>query len=132
MTGKHVLPSSETEKQNRYMQTVRAWNDRYAAETEVRRRAYVLTFGCQQNEADSEKISGMLEAMGYELTGDETEASFIAVNTCAVREHAEKRALSFIGQYKHLKARNPELIIAVAGCMVAQEHRLNDIKNKYP
>ena len=96
------------------------------------RRAYVLTFGCQQNEADSEKLAGMAKEMGYEMTDLPETADLIVVNTCAIREHAEQKALSTIGQFKHLKAKNPNLVIAVCGCMVAQEHRQNDIKFKYP
>lgn len=95
-------------------------------------RAYILTFGCQQNEADSEKLSGMAEAMGYEVVDNPDDADLIVVNTCAIREHAEQKALSTIGQFKHLKNKKPSLVIAVCGCMVAQEHRQNDIKFKYP
>ncbi|MBR2353691.1 MAG: tRNA (N6-isopentenyl adenosine(37)-C2)-methylthiotransferase MiaB [Clostridia bacterium] len=95
-------------------------------------RAYMLTLGCQQNEADSEKLCGMAEAMGYEITDKPELASLIMVNTCAIREHAEKRALSLVGQYKHLKAKNPDLIIVVCGCMVVQEHRIEEIKHRYP
>ncbi len=95
-------------------------------------RAVVRTFGCQQNEADSEKLAGMAEAMGYEIVDDEAEADLIVVNTCAIREHAELKVLSITGQFKHLKAANPALIIAICGCMVSQEHRLDDIKNRYP
>lgn len=95
-------------------------------------RAYILTFGCQQNEADSEKLSGMAEAMGYETVDKPDDADLIVVNTCAIREHAEQKALSTIGQFKHLKNKKPSLVIAVCGCMVAQEHRQNDIKFKYP
>ena len=95
-------------------------------------RAYILTFGCQQNEADSEKLSGMVEAMGYETVDKPDDADLIVVNTCAIREHAEQKALSTIGQFKHLKNKKPSLVIAVCGCMVAQEHRQNDIKFKYP
>ncbi len=95
-------------------------------------KCYVQTFGCQQNEADSERIAGMAVEMGYSLTKDPNEADLIVVNTCAVREHAEKKALSLIGQYKHCKAKNPALVIAVCGCMPSQEHRANDIKHKYP
>lgn len=94
--------------------------------------AFVLTFGCQQNEADSEKLMGMALDMGYEKTENPEEAELILVNTCAIREHAEQKALSIIGQYKHLKAQNPELVIGVCGCMVSQEHRVNDIKFRYP
>ena len=95
-------------------------------------RAYILTFGCQQNEADSEKLSGMAEAMGYETVDKPDDADLIVVNTCAIREHAEQKALSTIGQFKHLKNKKPSLVIAVCGCMVAQGHRQNDIKFKYP
>ena len=95
-------------------------------------KAYVLTFGCQQNEADSERYAGMACSMGYDLTDTPDNASLIIVNTCAIREHAEKKTLSIIGQYKHLKNKNPELIIAVGGCMVTQEHRQKEIKSSYP
>ena len=96
------------------------------------KKAFVLTFGCQQNEADSEKLLGMAVSMGYSKTDSPENADLIVVNTCAIREHAEQKALSIIGQFKHLKEKNPELVIAVCGCMVAQEHRQNDIKFKYP
>lgn len=93
---------------------------------------YIETFGCQQNEADSELIYGMSEDMMYRKTEDSSKADLIIVNTCAVREHAELKALSITGQFKHLKEKNPSLVIGVCGCMVSQEHRKEDIKNKYP
>ncbi|MBO5374080.1 MAG: tRNA (N6-isopentenyl adenosine(37)-C2)-methylthiotransferase MiaB [Clostridia bacterium] len=93
--------------------------------------AFVITLGCQQNEADSERIRGVLRSLGYTITQDETIADIIIVNTCAIREHAEKRALSIIGRYKHNKTRNPDTIIGVCGCMPAQEHRLNQLKHSY-
>lgn len=95
-------------------------------------KCFVQTFGCQQNEADSERIAGMAVEMGYSLINDPNDADLIVVNTCAIREHAEKKALSLIGQYKHCKVKNPELVIAVCGCMPSQEHRADDIKHKYP
>lgn len=95
-------------------------------------KACVVTFGCQQNEADSEKIRGMAHAMGYKIVYDVKDADLIVVNTCAVREHAELKALSTIGQYKHLKAANPNMLIGVCGCMVAQKHRVDELKNSYP
>ncbi len=111
---------------------VRNMNEQYAAETGQLRRAFVLTFGCQQNEADSEALAGMSECMGYALCKTPEEADLILVNTCAIREHAELKALSIIGQYKHLKAKKPSLLIGVCGCMVTQEHRREDIKHRYP
>lgn len=124
-SGQSALPTSE------YIKFVRAVNDARRAAGTVP-RAYMLTFGCQQNEADSERYAGMACAMGYELTHDPAEALLIVVNTCAVREHAEKKTLSVIGQYKHLKAARPELIIAVGGCMVTQEHRAAELRRSYP
>lgn len=122
----------DADKQNEAMAQMRARNERYFAEHGVRPRAFVLTLGCQQNEADSEKLAGMAEAMGYVMTEEPKEAMLIMVNTCAIREHAEQRALSLVGQYKHLKAQNPELVLVICGCMVVQEHRIRDIKMRYP
>ena len=113
------------------MQKLREENDRHA-ELSERRRAYILTFGCQQNVADSEKLSGMCEEMGYTLTDRAEDADLIMVNTCAIREHAEQKALSIVGQYKHLKAKRPDMVIGVCGCMVAQEHRREALRRSYP
>jgi len=94
--------------------------------------ACVLTFGCQQNEADSEKMRGVLSDLGYGITADPEQAHVLLFNTCAVRDHAEKKVLSVIGQYKHLKLRRPSLIIGVCGCMSAQEERREKLKRSYP
>ncbi|MBO5939364.1 MAG: tRNA (N6-isopentenyl adenosine(37)-C2)-methylthiotransferase MiaB [Clostridia bacterium] len=118
--------------QTEYIAAVRANSARYAAEHGTPPIAFVLTLGCQQNEADSEKLAGMAEEMGYEIADKPDDASLILVNTCAIREHAEKRALSLVGQYKHLKAKRPDLVIGMCGCMVVQEHRIEEIKHRYP
>ena len=117
---------------SQYIEKLRGYTASLAAESGAAPKCFVLTFGCQQNVADSEKLSGMARDMGYELCDDPADADLIAVNTCAIREHAEQKALSIVGQYKHLKAKKPSLIIAVCGCMVAQQHRREDIKHKYP
>ncbi len=96
------------------------------------KRVYINTFGCQQNEADSETLMGIAETRGYLATENIEEADLILFNTCAVREHAELKALSTTGQLKHLKEKNKALKIGLCGCMVQQEHRKEDIKNKYP
>ena len=93
---------------------------------------YIRTFGCQQNEADSERMAALCEKMGYERTDSPEKAKLILVNTCAVREHAEKKALSIIGQYKHVKDADPSVVIGVGGCMVTQGHRADKLKNSYP
>ncbi len=132
MPTKHILSPITLPERESYTARLRKWNDAHAAATGVRRRAFVLTFGCQQNEADSEKYAGMAAAMGYEPVDAPDTADLIVVNTCAIREHAEKKALSIIGQYKHLKAGNPDLIIGVCGCMPSQEHRREELKHRYP
>lgn len=96
------------------------------------RFVHVMTFGCQQNEADSERLLGIAMAMGYKKCDNKEDASLILVNTCAIREHAELKALSVVGSLKHIKAKRPELIIGVCGCMTAQEHRVAELKTKYP
>lgn len=101
--------------------------------TEVARPlAMVDTYGCQQNEADSEKIRGYLAEMGYAFTQNEFEADVIVINTCAVREHAEMRVLGNVGALNHTKKAKPTQIIAVCGCMVQQEHMAEKIKKSYP
>ena len=122
----------ENGEQMKYIGQMRADNDAVFAATGKRRGVFVLTFGCQQNEADSEKIAGLCEAMGYEVVDAPEAAELIMVNTCAIREHAEQKALSIVGQYKHLKAKNPSLVIGVCGCMVTQEHRKDELKRRYP
>ena len=94
--------------------------------------AMVDTYGCQQNEADSEKLRGYLAEMGCAFTQDEFSADIIVVNTCAVREHAEMRVLGNVGQLNHSKKAKPGQIIAVCGCMVQQEHMAEKIKRSYP
>lgn len=95
-------------------------------------KALVVTFGCQQNVSDSEKLKGMLKLMGYELTEDEHSADFIIFNTCAVRGHAEDRVYGNIGKVKQLKKDNPRLIAAVCGCMAQQQSVADKIKKSYP
>ena len=126
------MTSEKFNLQKKYIEYIRNYNDAAFAVSGERKRAYIITFGCQQNEADGEKMSGLALLMGYELTKEPAEASLILVNTCAIREHAEQKALSIIGQYKHLKQKRPELVIGVCGCMVTQEHRVEEIKRSYP
>ena len=126
------LSLEEIEKEHGYIAAVKADNQAFLTEHGFSRSAFVLTLGCQQNEADSEKITGMAQKMGYVITDKPEDAYLIVVNTCAIREHAEKRALSLVGQYKHVKASRPETIIAVCGCMTAQGHRVKQLKSSYP
>ncbi|GMA99339.1 tRNA (N6-isopentenyl adenosine(37)-C2)-methylthiotransferase MiaB [Pelosinus sp. IPA-1] len=79
------------------------------------------TYGCQMNQHDSERLAGQLKSIGYEYTEELTEASFILINTCCVRESAEKKIYGKIGELKNLKINNPSLIIAIAGCMAQKD-----------
>ncbi len=113
----------------KYIRLVREMNDTDKVNGIIR-SCCVITFGCQQNEADSEKIRGIAEEMGYEIT-DSRDADFVMVNTCAIREHAELRAFSAIGELKHSKADNKEMIIGVCGCMTAQRDRVDKLKHRF-
>ena len=94
--------------------------------------ALVDTYGCQQNESDSERIRGYLAEMGFDFTQDEFAADIIVVNTCAVREHAEMRVLGNVGALRHSKKAKPEQLICVCGCMVQQPHMAEKLKHSYP
>ncbi|MBS6502834.1 MAG: tRNA (N6-isopentenyl adenosine(37)-C2)-methylthiotransferase MiaB [Clostridium sp.] len=93
---------------------------------------FIHTFGCQMNEEDSEKLSGMLKSVGYTKTETIEEAGIIIYNTCCVRENAENKVFGNLGELKHLKKKNPDLIIAVCGCMMQQEGMADKILKKFP
>lgn len=95
-------------------------------------KAFIHTYGCQGNVADSEHIKGMLVEMGYELCERVEDADLILYNTCAIREHAEDRVFGNVGALKKLKAEKPHLIIALCGCMMQQSHIAEKIKKSYP
>ena len=120
------------ENQKEYVDRVKLFVAQRASHKGEPLKVCVVTFGCQQNEADGERILGFAEALGYEKTSDIANADLIIYNTCAVREHAELKALSKTGQLKHLKQNNPNLLIGLWGCMVNQESRVEDIRKKYP
>ena len=95
-------------------------------------KAFIHTYGCQGNVADSEHIKGMLVEMGYELCEKVEDADLILYNTCAIREHAEDRVFGNVGALKKLKSEKPHLIIALCGCMMQQSHIAEKIKKSYP
>ena len=93
--------------------------------------AHVITFGCQQNEADSERILGTLLSMGYKKCEDPAMADIVIVNTCAIREHAEMKALSLLGSFKANKRRNPDFILGICGCMANEPHVADKLKKDF-
>ena len=117
MERKNVMvPQEELEEQRDYCARVRAFSQQRLTPP----LAMVDTYGCQQNEADSERIRGLLEEMGYGFTDDEREADVIVINTCAVREHAEMRVLGNVGALTHTKKNKPDQVICVGGFVIGR------------
>ena len=92
----------------------------------------ISTYGCQMNEEDSEKLSGMLKSQGYERTDNKEEASIIIFNTCCVRENAENKVFGNLGQLKQLKKKNPNLVIAICGCMMQKVGMADKVLKTFP
>ncbi|MFQ3680279.1 MAG: MiaB/RimO family radical SAM methylthiotransferase, partial [Pseudanabaenaceae cyanobacterium] len=82
---------------------------------------HIVTFGCQMNKADSERMAGILEAMGYEARETPDEASLVLYNTCSIRDNAEQKVYSYLGRQAERKRRDPDLTLVVAGCVAQQE-----------
>lgn len=123
------VTKEELEEQKKYESRVSSLLEkRY----EKKPLACVVTYGCQQNVADSEKIKGMLECMGYAFTEDRQSAKLVIFNTCAVREHAEDRVFGNVGALKKYKLANPDVIIALCGCMMQQKHIAKKIEESFP
>lgn len=95
-------------------------------------KAFVHTYGCQGNVSDGERLQGMLQQIGYTFTDDVKKADLVLYNTCAIREHAEDRIYGNVGALKQYKKSNPNLIIALCGCMMQQERVAEKIKKSYP
>jgi tRNA-2-methylthio-N6-dimethylallyladenosine synthase len=97
-----------------------------------RRKTYhILTYGCQMNEHDSEKISGMLTSIGYEETNDDKNADLVIFNTCLIRENAELRVFGKLGEVKGIKRNNPEMLVAVCGCMMQRQEIREKVLKKF-
>ena len=95
-------------------------------------RAYVETYGCQQNEADSEKLRGYLAQSGYSIAEEAEGADVVVMNTCAIREHAEQRVFGNLGALTHTKRRHPEQKIFLCGCMAGEDKVVQRIKGSFP
>ena len=125
------VPVEKIEEQNRFIEAIAEKNSRYYAINKRKPKYMIQTFGCQMNEHDSENLAGMLEAMGYEATLMTDDCDLIIYNTCAVRENAELKVYGNLGHLKLAKRKNPNLKIAVCGCMMQQPHVVKEIKSKY-
>ncbi|MCX7746828.1 MAG: tRNA (N6-isopentenyl adenosine(37)-C2)-methylthiotransferase MiaB [Clostridia bacterium] len=120
-----TVPQEEIAKQREYIHLLKE-----SGLGKIKRYS-ISTFGCQMNENDSERLAGMLCDMGYSEAQNESESDLIIYNTCCVRENAELKVYGHLGALKHLKRNNPELLIAVCGCMMQQQEVVDHIKKKY-
>ena len=125
------VPVEKIEEQNRFIEAIAEKNNRYFAINKRKPKYMITTFGCQMNEHDSEKLAGMLDSMGYESTLMTDDCDLIIYNTCAVRENAELKVYGNLGHLKLAKRKNPDLKIAVCGCMMQQPHVVKEIKSRY-
>jgi tRNA-2-methylthio-N6-dimethylallyladenosine synthase len=126
--GRFEIEREKIESQYEYMAKVRDLNSEKSGKPKF---CYVETYGCQQNEADSEIIRGMAQEMGYRICDDAQDADLIVFNTCAIREHAEQRVFGNVGALLKYKRTKPELIIALCGCMAGEEHVAERIKKSF-
>ena len=131
MERKNNIPESELARQQEFMEKIREINEDFYNKTGRRKKMHITTFGCQMNAHDSEKLLGMLKEMGYEETAEEKDADFVIYNTCCVRENAENKVYGNLGYLKHQKKENPDIRIALCGCMMQQDVVLQTIKEKY-
>lgn len=108
--------------------------EKYENNIEENKEKYfsILTYGCQMNEEDSEKLSGMLKRIGYTKTEDIEKASIILFNTCCVRENAENKVFGNLGRIKKLKEKNKDLIVGICGCMMQQKGMADKVLSKFP
>ena len=122
-----IIPQADVERQLDFCEKIAditaTWGEKPLA--------HIMTYGCQQNEADSERLRGYLERMGYGFTDNAEDARIIVINTCAIREHAEQRVLGNVGALVHLKRKNPDLLICLCGCMMQEPTRVEEIKKSY-
>lgn len=125
------VPMEKIKEQDRFIEAVSEINSRYYAIHQQKPKYLIQTFGCQMNEHDSEKLSAMLEDMGYVQGMMVEECELIIYNTCAVRENAELKVYGNLGHLKLAKRKNPDLKIAVCGCMMQQPHVVKELKSKY-
>jgi len=122
-----VIPAEDIQRQREFTSQIAALHRRQGRAP----LAMVDTYGCQQNVADSQRIMGMLREMGCGFTDDPMAADIIVINTCAIRENAEKKVFGVVGQLVHAKEKNPDLIICLCGCMAQQEVVAKKIRSSY-
>ncbi len=132
--GKRIttkVSAEEINQQYKYIETMKQYNQGIISGLGKPVRYNIETFGCQMNENDSERLSGMLSEMGYSECSERKDSDLIIFNTCCVRENAEQKVYGHLGALKKLKETNPNLIIAICGCMMQQKEVVEHIKKTY-
>lgn len=122
------IDKAEIEEQKEYIKKIKIYTDNFKKEKGRAPLANTETYGCQQNENDTERIRGVLFEAGFEFSDVAEDADVVIYNTCAVRENAEQKVFGRIGILKHIKESRPDMIIGLCGCMVQQEHITKKIK----
>ena len=117
-----TVSEEQMQIQRSFIMKLREDNNNFAVKNGRTRLALTETYGCQQNENDTERIRGMLKEAGFDFTDDQNKADLIIYNTCAVRENAEQKVFGRLGILKHMKEQRPEMTVAVCGCIVQQPH----------
>ena len=125
------IPAAEPQRQYYYMEKAKQHLARMSSEAGRPLTFCVTTFGCQMNARDSEKLTGILERIGYVEEPDEEKADFVIYNTCTVRENANQRVYGRLGQLGRIKKKNPHMMIALCGCMMQEPHVVEKLKKSY-
>ena len=129
---KETLTAAEEQKrQQQFIEKARIYVREKSEELGRPLYACTTTFGCQMNARDSEKLDGILEAVGYIKTDKEDEADFVIYNTCTVRENANQRVYGRLGYLGSMKKKKPHMMIALCGCMMQEAHVVEKLKKSY-
>ncbi|MCL2051736.1 MAG: tRNA (N6-isopentenyl adenosine(37)-C2)-methylthiotransferase MiaB [Lachnospiraceae bacterium] len=123
-------PLNEPERQHYFIGLAQKYFERQVIINNRKLTACITTFGCQMNARDSEKLSGILTAIGFKIIEDEA-ADFVLYNTCTVRDHANQRVYGRLGKINHLKKKNPHMKVALCGCMMQEDAVIDKIKANY-
>lgn len=128
MRETQTIPLAQVQRQLQLCRQLRA----LLPGEEGRRTAFVDTYGCQQNEADSERLRGYLQEMGFSFVQEAEGADLVLLNTCAIRDHAEQRVYGNVGALSHTKRRHQEQLIVLCGCMARQDHVAQRLRTSFP
>ncbi len=125
-----VAPVTEPQRQYYFIKKCQQYVKQESEELGRPLYCKIVTFGCQMNARDSEKLTGILEEIGYEMIDQEEKADFVIYNTCTVRENANQRVYGRLGQLNRVKRKNTHMLIGLCGCMMQEPHVVEKLKKK--